>query len=106
MAGEELNIRKSFTIDTTSQQISEEQFPDTAQRLQFSIINTSAAGQLISLAFGEEAQAGSGIVLDKGGFYSESTDGIRNATNQRINVISSAAGGTIAYAERIMIRRF
>lgn len=106
MAGEELNVSKNFAVGTSNVKVSEEQFNDVAQRKFFSITNTSLGVEKISIAFNEEAVSGNGIVLSPGGFYSESSDGINNATNKQINVICNAATGTIAYSERIINRRF
>lgn len=104
--GEELNISKSFTLLTTSQPLSQQQFKDQAQRIFFSIVNTSTGGETVSIAFNEEAVSGSGIQLSPGGSYSESSDGINNATNAQINAVGSAATATIAYSERIINKRF
>jgi hypothetical protein len=106
MAGEELNTSKTFTLATSSGVISQEKFPEQAQRIFFSVINTSPGAETISLAFGEEAVLGQGIKLSPGGYYSESSDGINDATNKQINAIGSAATATIAFQERIINRRF
>lgn len=100
MAKEELIINKSETITTTASKISETCFQ---QRTFISIINTSTGGQTINVAIGEEAVAGSGIQLYPGGYYTESIEAGFKPTNKLITAISSAAGGTLAIQERILM---
>lgn len=106
MAGEELNISKKFTLATSSGVIREELFREQAQCTMFSIINTSTGGETVSVGIGEEAKSGEGIVLYPGGFYSESSDGINEATNKQIQALGSAATATIAFQQRVINRRF
>jgi hypothetical protein len=97
--GEILNRNKSQTIGAANAMVSDDMYGAT--RKMITIVNTSAAAQTISIAIGEEAVAGSGIVLYPTGSWSEGT--IFAATQKIINVISSAAGGTIAVYERIEV---
>jgi hypothetical protein len=63
--------------------------------------NTSTSGQIISLSWGEEANAGQGIVLYPAGSWSESVDAKFFPSNEKVTAIASAAGGTLAVHERI-----
>jgi len=92
-----------MTVGTSSTVISTEQ--TYSKRILFSLINISTGGQTISVAFGEEAVAGQGIVLAPGGSYTESRDPSFNPTNEQINAVSSAAGGTLSTMERIETSR-
>lgn len=78
----------------------------TAERNALILTNTSTGGQVISLAFGAEAKAGSGIVLSPGGFHSESKDAGFKPTNKSITAISSLAGGTLAVHERMFVNSY
>lgn len=71
------------------------------QRTALTIINTSAAGQIISITWGGEAKALEGIVLYPGGSWSESRDVVFTPSTEQVWAISSVAGGTIAIHERI-----
>lgn len=71
------------------------------QRTALTIINTSTAGQVISLSWGPEAIAGSGIVLYPGGSWSESRDSVFVPNNEMVWGIASAAAATIAVHERV-----
>jgi hypothetical protein len=98
MARQELSISKAVTIGTTSQELS----PECAQERTFmAIVNTSTGGQVISIAFGQEAVALSGIVLYPGGIYTESREAGFRMNQHNVTGISSLAGGTVAIQERI-----
>lgn len=89
----------SLTLLTTSQRIAEACFQE---RVQINIINTSTAGETVSIGIGQEAKAGQGIVLAPGGSYSESkADKSDLITQDDINALGSAATATIAIVERI-----
>jgi hypothetical protein len=60
------------------------------------LTNTSTSGQTISLGFGKDAVANSGIVLSPGGIWFEVMDSAFLPTNWNITGISSAASGSIA----------
>jgi hypothetical protein len=101
---EEIHRNASVTVGTDNTVISEERNPLVNYRKFISIINTSTAGQVINLTFTDEAGAGNGIQLNVGGYYAESEDTGFTPTNSRICGISSAAGGTVAVAERLIKR--
>jgi hypothetical protein len=103
MAKEELITNSSATIGTTQQEIAKECYQ---QRSAILITNTSTGGQSISLAMGQEAVAGVGIVLSQGGTYQDSRDGQYMPSNKQINAVSSLAGGTLAIQERILLDRW
>jgi hypothetical protein len=65
------------------------------------ITNTSPGGQIITIAFGKNAQAGVGIVLYPAGSWSESIDSAYVPSQQRVTAIANAAGGTVAVHERV-----
>lgn len=90
---------RSATIDTASVEVSRAMI--FAKRIFFSIINTSTAGQVITITFAQAATNGAGIVLSPGGYYAESKSDTFNPTDEQINAISSAAGGSVAITERI-----
>ena len=92
----------SQTIGTTSTMVAVQQEPTARKAL--SIINTSTGGQIISLAWGKAAAAGTGIVLYAGGSWCESEDSSFNPSNMEIWAISSAATGTISIHERVTTR--
>lgn len=89
------------TIGTSSVRIAEECFQE---RTFISVINTSTGGQIISIGVGEEASPLAGIVLYPGGSWNENkSDSSDRITNEALNAISSAAGGTIAIRETILM---
>jgi len=91
--------RSVITVGTASAEISRQQ--TNSRRILFSLINTSTGGQSISIAFGQEAIAGQGIVLAPGGFYTESEDPGFKPTNEQITAIASGAGATLAMTMRV-----
>ncbi len=67
---------------------------DTTRRFLY-IRNTSTGGQVISIGFGNNAVAGSGITLSPNEWVAfDSTTG---CPTQAVNVIASAANGSVAY---------
>lgn len=96
----ELSSNFVMTVDDTNVEVSKECFQ---QRSAIVITNTSTGGQVISIGIGQEAVAGSGIVLNVGGSYQDSRDGQYMPSNKQINAIASAAGGAIAVHERILL---
>lgn len=100
----EINRNVSLTVGATVTMVSEEvQYP-THERKVISLINTSTAGQVITIAIGDQAGLGSGIVLNVGGYYHESHDAGFTPTQNFITAISTAAGGTLSIQERIIVR--
>jgi len=71
------------------------------QRTTIAITNTSTAGQIITLSWGEETIAGIGIVLSAYGSWSESVDAVFIPSNMNIWAVSSAIDGSISIQERI-----
>lgn len=98
---EELTTNYSKTIGATSSVVSEQCFQ---QRTAIIITNTSTAGQVINIALGQEAAVGTGIQLSPGGTYQDARDGAYMPSNQQVNAISSAIGGTLAVHERILMK--
>jgi hypothetical protein len=91
----------SETIGTTALKISEAVF--NGQRDVIAITNTSTGGQVISVAIGSEAIAGQGIVLNTNDRVVVSRDAGFNPSNEIITAISSAAGGTLAIHEEVVL---
>lgn len=78
--------------------------PGTSTRIMYSLVNTSTGGQIISIAFGQDAVAGQGIVLSPGDAIIDSYspgDPPYLPFQTRISAIASAAGGTLAVTERV-----
>jgi len=63
--------------------------------------NVSTGGQAISLSWGGDAVAGSGVVLYPAGSWSESLDSVFIPSNLSVSAIASAANGSLAIHERI-----
>lgn len=89
----------TFTVGATATEISPE---ITGQRKVFSITNASTAGQIVTISFGKDAIAGSGIILYPSGAWTESLDNYFRPTNLRISAVSSAVGATVVIHERIL----
>jgi hypothetical protein len=100
---QELPNNYTKTIGATSTVVSEQCFQ---QRTAIIITNTSAAGQTITISIGQEAAAGQGIQLSVGGVYSDTRDTGYFPSNDQINAISSAVGGTVAVHERILMNTY
>lgn len=92
----------SVTIGTDSVEISTRAVPH--ERVELTIVNTSTAGQIISLAWGAPAVSGAGIVLYPSGTYSASQDITTVLPNLRISAVSNAVNGSIAIHERRILR--
>jgi len=73
----------------------------TGQREVISMTNTSTGGQIISLAWGQDAVVGVGVPVYPGSTWSESIDNNFKPSNARITAIASGAGGTLAVHERV-----
>lgn len=103
MASEQIvSGRRNVTVGTSVAVVSREQV--YAKRVVFNLTNVSTGGQVINIAFGEDAKVGAGIQLSPGGTYSESEDDNFTPTNEQITAISSAAGGSLAVSERMRQR--
>ena len=71
-------------------------------RVVYVISNISTGGQIITLAFGDTAAvAGYGLTLNPGNSWTETIESTFVPTNEKTNIISSAAGATVAIYERI-----
>ncbi len=97
---QELIRQGSLTIGTDPVLVSEEQIGP--QRSVIFLSNQSAGGQIISVSWELTPVANEGIVLGVGGFIQDSIDSGYKPNNKRIFAISSAAGGTLAYHERVL----
>jgi len=93
------NIRNSnVTVGTAVVLISPPLIVGQVNTLVF--VNTSTAGQIITLSLGKEASALAGIVLYPAGSWSETVDSSFIPSNEKWTAISSAAGGTLAVHSR------
>ena len=70
------------------------------RRTAFIITNISTAGQIITLSFGKEAVANTGIILSAGASWYEAIDAEFRPSNLMITAISSAAAGLLSIHER------
>lgn len=95
----ELIRNSAQTIGTTAVQVVPELL--SGERKVINITNTSTSGQIISLSWGSQAVASSGVVLYPGGSWSESNDVGFVASNLSIWAVSSGVSGTLAIHERI-----
>ena len=98
----EINRNEKETIGTSAVAISRTQSLNNTFRSSIIIINTSTAGQVVSLAIGAEAINGAGIPLSPGGVWSDSQDGQYKPTQLQITAISSGADATISIQERLI----
>ena len=91
---------KSVTVGTTPVVLAQELL--TGQRKFISIVNTSTAGQKISISINQDPTAGVGIVLSPGGSYSDSQDGTTYyPSHYNFTAVADGAGGAVAITERI-----
>jgi len=88
-----------ITVGASSIEVSPEIY--TGKRVVVVITNVSTGGQVVTLAVGKEATAGTGIVLYPTGAWAESEDASFKPTKQRITAIASAAGGAVTIHERV-----
>lgn len=91
----------SVNVNTTSVEVIRQQA--YGERVFFTITNTSTAGQVINLAFNQNAQYNKGISLSPGGFYAEYMDSAFRPTNDQIQAISNASGGTLSISIRTRV---
>jgi len=97
-----MNYRnETITVGTASTVLSTNKGPIPQRRMAIIITNTSTGGQTICLSIGDEATANEGIVLYPGGSWEQSTNGGYYPPQDRINAISSLAGGTVGYYEEV-----
>lgn len=102
MPSQESNRNASVLVDTTPVVVAEGLAPPDNFRRVITIINTSTGGQVITIQIGDEAVAGSGIVLNAGGYYNESQDAGFTPSNARFTAVSDLAGGLLAVQERVV----
>jgi hypothetical protein len=95
----------SLTVGTDVAIVSEAKLNGYSERIRLIIVNTSSAGQNISVHVDSEAVANSGIFLYPGGSISWTKDSSMMPIQQnRVTAISSAAGGTISIYEEVINR--
>jgi len=97
----EENVRnQNVSVGTTSALIAP--LVHQGQRRLISIVNTSTAGEIVTISVDKTAVANAGIVLTAfGSSWSESVDSGFNPSNKEYYAIASAATATIAIHERI-----
>lgn len=95
----------SGSVGTTSVTVLNE-VPPSQSRIAWTITNTSSSGQTLSVNFGTDAVAGTGIVLTPGATWFEALGGGFFPTNHKITVVSSASSGAFAFSERLMNGRY
>lgn len=96
-------IRSGSVAVGTSAVLLSPNMVDTAVRKTLVITNTSTAGQIIYLGFGQEAQAGTGIpLISAGSSWTESIDSSYVPSSWDIWAVSSGANGSVAIHERIL----
>ena len=92
----------SFTLATTSSRVMDT-LPPNSKRKSFTIMNTSTAGELVTLGHGGDAISGKGIVLYPTSSYGESRGADFEAYQHEITALGSAATATIAVHETIEV---
>lgn len=100
MTNIEFNRNESITVGTTAVVASVEKDNSNFRRKSISIINTSTAGQKVTVAIGAEAVSGAGVPLGVGGNFQDSEDGGYKPTQRQITIIADGAGATVAIQER------
>lgn len=88
----------TVTVGTSAVEVVQEL--QNTQREALAIVNTSTAGQIIYLSFGQDAVVGQGIALYPAGSWSESIDNNFIPTNKRVSAVASAASGSVSVHER------
>lgn len=72
-----------------------------ATRELISLTNVSTGGQVINIAWGQNAEVGKGVQLGVGANWTESQDAVFKPSQLRISAIANAAGGVLAVHERL-----
>ena len=85
----------SDTIGTASLLLS-----SRGDRVELIIVNTSTAGQNITLSFDRSAVSKQGVYLPQGGYYYASSQNDFRVSPKDIYAISDAAGGILSVMER------
>ena len=99
----EINNNNQITIGTNATVVSIQKDVNSNRRSSIILINTSTAGQSITIAIDTEAQLNKGIVLSAGGVWADSRDGGYYPTQAQITAISDAADGKLSIQERIEV---
>lgn len=97
----EIPVQRSVTVAATTTHV----LTENPNRFYYFIRNLSTGGQVITLGKGQDAIAGSGIVLLPGEYDQLSplsVGGIENVFKGRIEAIASTVGGILAIEERSM----
>jgi len=92
---------RTQTIPLTAAVVSKAVF--NGQRKVLSLMNTSLAGEIISIGILNQAKAGQGIVLNPGDRYVESIDAGYSPSNEQVTAIASVATATLAVHEVITL---
>lgn len=92
--------RQTSVVVGTSNVLIADDHLSTTPRIEIIFTNVSTAGQVISLAAGTPAVAGTGIVLQPNQSYAASIDSAYPVYQGAWNAIASAAAGTLAIFER------
>jgi len=100
----EINRNVAVAVGTSLVELSYAVNYPTNERKVISIINTSTAGQKITVSIGDEAAGSAGIVLSPGGYYHESHDSGFTPTQSRITAVSDNPLGQVSLQERIIVR--
>jgi hypothetical protein len=88
----------TVTLATTSQVVSESNIGNS-RRIVLSITNTSTGGEIVNLAWGEEAAAGKGVHLIQGANWTEAASQGFILNQERISARGSAATAKISIHE-------
>jgi len=89
----------SISVGTSSVEVSPS--PGVSRRKVYSIVNTSSAGQVITISFGQDAVAGRGFILYPTSSIIDSQSEAYFPFQGRICAIADAANGTVSIMERM-----
>lgn len=98
----ERNINDQVTVGTDAVVVSLEKSNMNGKRISLVFTNTSAGGQVITIAIDKEAVANQGIVLNPGGSWSTSASEGYLPTQSHITAVSDLAGGLLSIQERVI----
>ena len=97
----ELHRNAKIDVGTDAVVVSKDIGQSPSKRVNILIINTSTAGQVITLAIDGVATSDEGIVLNPGGSWSDNSDAGYKPTQKQITAISSSANGQLSIQERL-----
>ena len=89
------------TIALTNTEISQSLLGRPETRVALVLKNTSTAGEVISLAIGQQAENGKGVVLNQGDAFPLSQDGAYLPPQHDINAIATVATATLSIYEEL-----